>query len=65
MRLTETVAQSFQIGKAFDNNTLRITSLDFSADGESLITASDDDSINLYDACEGTSVFLSCSNCTD
>ncbi len=53
MRLTDTVAQSFQVGKAFSDNTARITSLDFSANGEMLVTASDDDSIHIYDACEG------------
>ena len=37
-----------------------IHSIDYSNDGKMMVTASDDDSINLYDCEEGTWVYLTC-----
>lgn len=54
MRLTTSVAQSFQVAKVFDENKARINAIDFSLSGELLITSSDDDSIQLYNPVDGT-----------
>ncbi|KAG8179715.1 hypothetical protein JTE90_006620 [Oedothorax gibbosus] len=51
MKLIPSVVQSFRATKAFSENTDRINSIDFSADGITLISSSDDDSIQIYD-CE-------------
>ena len=53
MRLTETAVRSFAVAKLFRENKDKINSLDFSADGTTLISSSDDDTIVLYDCCEG------------
>lgn len=51
MKLIPSVVQSFRATKAFTENTDRINSIDFSSDGITLISSSDDDSIQIYD-CE-------------
>lgn len=51
MKLVPSVVQSFRVAKAFSENSDRINSIDFSADGVTLISSSDDDSIVIYD-CE-------------
>lgn len=45
---------SFKAGKVFKENTLPINSMDFSDNGELLVTASDDESLRLYSCVEGT-----------
>jgi WD40 repeat protein len=43
-----------ELGKIFsENNGKRITSIDFDADGTHCITASEDESLNLYDVLRG------------
>ncbi|XP_017490812.1 PREDICTED: WD repeat-containing protein 82-like [Rhagoletis zephyria] len=54
MRLVETVLSSFQVAKTFRENTDRINSIDFSKNGETMISSSDDDSIVIYDCEKGT-----------
>ena len=54
MKLGDSVVKSFRVAKVFRENTDRINSIDFSPNGETLISASDDDSIVIYDcASEG------------
>uniref|UniRef100_A0A1I7WYV3 WD_REPEATS_REGION domain-containing protein n=1 Tax=Heterorhabditis bacteriophora TaxID=37862 RepID=A0A1I7WYV3_HETBA len=40
--------------KTFSENTMKINSIDYSADGMSMITSSDDDSIFIYNMQNGT-----------
>ena len=54
MKLTDTVVRSFRVAKVFRENSDRINSIDFSANGETLISSSDDDSIVIYDCQNGT-----------
>ncbi|XP_053206464.1 WD repeat-containing protein 82-like [Panonychus citri] len=54
MKLVESVVTNFRVAKVFKENTERINSIDFSANGETLITSSDDDSIVIYDCEKGT-----------
>lgn len=54
MKLVEPVVASFRVAKLFRENTERINSIDFSPNGETLITSSDDDSIVIYDCEKGT-----------
>lgn len=56
MKLTEQVIKSFRAAKTFRENTLRINSVDFSLQGDTLISSSDDESIFIYDCQSGTSV---------
>jgi len=49
MKLGDSVVKSFRVAKVFRDNSDRINSIDFSPNGESLISASDDDSIVIYD----------------
>lgn len=54
MKITESVLQNLRVAKNFKENTDKINSVDFSPNGEHLITGSDDDSIIIYDcAMEG------------
>lgn len=48
-RLTDTVMKSFRLAKSFHNHSGRINSLDFSPNGEKLLSSSDDDSISVCD----------------
>jgi len=54
MKLTDTVVRNFLVAKIFRENTDRINSLDYSSNGETLISSSDDDSIIIYDCQNGT-----------
>lgn len=54
MKLTDNVVRNFRVAKVFRENTERINNLDFSANGDTLISSSDDDSIVIYDCQNGT-----------
>ena len=53
MKLEDHVIRSLRVAKVFRENSDRINYLDFSANGETLITSSDDDSMVIYDCLEG------------
>lgn len=53
MMLTPPVQQSFQLAKSFGQNNGPVNSMDYNDTGDLLVTASDDDSINLYDCKAG------------
>jgi len=53
MKLTDNVVRNFLVAKIFRENTDRINSLDYSSNGETLISSSDDDSIIIYDCLNG------------
>jgi len=57
MKLTDIVVRNFLVAKIFRENTDRINSLDYSSNGETLISSSDDDSIIIYDCQNGTCVY--------
>ncbi|ELR12047.1 WD domain, G-beta repeat-containing protein [Acanthamoeba castellanii str. Neff] len=52
-RIDDELVQSMAMGKVFKDNTARINSLDFYKTGEHLVTASDDESIHVYNAVSG------------
>lgn len=54
MKLVDHVVKSFRVAKVFRENTDRVNSIDFSPNGETLISSSDDDSIVIYDCEKGT-----------
>lgn len=54
MKLTDVVVQNLRVAKVFRENTDRINNVDFSANGDTLISSSDDDSIVIYDCQNGT-----------
>ncbi|XP_054709980.1 WD repeat-containing protein 82-like [Uloborus diversus] len=54
MKLIDYVVRSFKVAKVFRENSDRINSLDFSHNGETLISSSDDESIVIYDCERGT-----------
>lgn len=56
LKLTDNVVKTFRNARVFHENTDRINALDFSANGETLITSSDDDSIVIYDCQSGSYV---------
>ncbi|KAF1743671.1 hypothetical protein MXB_676 [Myxobolus squamalis] len=49
MKLTDSVLKAFYPAKIFQDNSLPVNSLDISDSGEFIASASNDDSINLYD----------------
>ena len=49
MKLGDSVMKSFCVAKVFRENSERINSIDFAPNGENLISASDDDSIVIFD----------------
>jgi COMPASS component SWD2 len=53
MKLTTKVVESFSMGKSFKENEAKVNSLDFSSDGEFLITGSDDESLHVYNTFTG------------
>uniref|UniRef100_I3J7Z2 Twinfilin n=1 Tax=Oreochromis niloticus TaxID=8128 RepID=I3J7Z2_ORENI len=53
MKLTDNVLRSFRVAKVFRENTDKINCFDFSSNGETIISSSDDDSLVLYDCQEG------------
>lgn len=54
MKLTDSVVSSFKVAKVFRENQDKINSIDFSTNGEKLISCSFDDQIVLYDCEKGT-----------
>lgn len=58
MKLTEQVIKTFRSVKTFRENSSRINSLDYSVQGDTLISSSDDESIVIYDCQTGTYVSL-------
>nr|ACM08992.1 WD repeat-containing protein 82 [Salmo salar] len=55
MKLTDNVLRSFRVAKVFRENSDKINCFDFSSNGETIISSSDDDSLVLYDCQEGKS----------
>ncbi|PFX21906.1 WD repeat-containing protein 82 [Stylophora pistillata] len=53
MKLVDSTIRSFRVAKVFRENSDRINHVNFSPNGETLITSSDDDSIVIYDCLEG------------
>ena len=53
MLLTDDVFRSFRVAKVFRENTDKINCLNFSANGETMIASSNDDSICVYCCVEG------------
>uniref|UniRef100_A0A8C5HK47 Twinfilin n=1 Tax=Gouania willdenowi TaxID=441366 RepID=A0A8C5HK47_GOUWI len=53
MKLKDNVLRSFRVAKVFRENTDKINCFDFSSNGETIISSSDDDSLVLYDCQEG------------
>lgn len=53
MKLDETTITKFKVAKEFSENKARINSIDYSLDGKSLISSSDDDTIVMYDCEKG------------
>ncbi|TPX37884.1 hypothetical protein SeMB42_g06817 [Synchytrium endobioticum] len=55
--LSRLLVKELGVGKLFsENNGKRITSIDFDADGTHCITASEDESLNLYDVLRGEQI---------
>ncbi|ELV10383.1 WD repeat-containing protein 82 [Tupaia chinensis] len=65
MKLTDGVLRSCRVAKVFRENSDKINCFDFSPNGETVISSSDDDSIVLYDCQEGKVVALSMSPVDD
>ncbi|XP_065058323.1 WD repeat-containing protein 82-like [Rhopilema esculentum] len=53
MKLTDNVVRAFRVAKVFRENSDVINAMDFSPNGDTLITSSDDDSVVIYDCLEG------------
>jgi len=53
IKFTEDTMEQFHVAKSFAVNKDRINAMNFSLDGETLISSSDDDSIVIYDCKEG------------
>lgn len=53
MKLTDEVFRSMRVAKVFRENADRVNCIDFSANGESMISSSNDDSIVIYCCQEG------------
>lgn len=53
MKLTNDVARSMAIGKVFKDNANKINSIDFYHDGELMVSASDDESVHVYNTVSG------------
>lgn len=54
MKLVDHVVRSFKVAKVFRENTDKINSIDFSHEGDTLISCSEDDQIVIYDCEKGT-----------
>lgn len=54
MKLVDHVVRSFKVAKVFRENSDKINSIDFSPNGETLISCSEDDQIVIYDCEKGT-----------
>ncbi len=57
IKFTQDTMKQFNVAKSFTVNKDRINAMNFSLDGETLISSSDDDSIVIYDCKEGEYVF--------
>jgi COMPASS component SWD2 len=64
IKFTQDTMKQFNVAKSFTVNKDRINAMNFSLDGETLISSSDDDSIVIYDCKEGEYVFISLKNTT-
>lgn len=53
IKFTQDTMKQFNVAKSFTVNKDRINAMNFSLDGETLISSSDDDSIVIYDCKEG------------
>ena len=53
MKITDSVLRSFRVARTYQENSGKVNCVDYSPDGESAISSSDDDSIVLYDIREG------------
>eukprot|EP00002_Diphylleia_rotans_P001281 TRINITY_DN10715_c0_g1_i1.p1 TRINITY_DN10715_c0_g1~~TRINITY_DN10715_c0_g1_i1.p1 ORF type:complete len:314 (+),score=56.91 TRINITY_DN10715_c0_g1_i1:55-996(+) len=53
--MEQATAPNYGIAKVFSDNVATISCIDFSKDGEFLVTSSEDESIRVYNALEGTS----------
>ncbi|CAB1354103.1 unnamed protein product [Coregonus sp. 'balchen'] len=53
MKITDSVLRSFRVARTFRENSQKVNCVDYSSNGESAISSSDDDSIVLYDCQEG------------
>ena len=53
MKLVDSVVKSFKVAKVFRENTDKINAIDFSPNGEHLISCSEDDQIVIYDCEKG------------
>ncbi|EDO40534.1 predicted protein, partial [Nematostella vectensis] len=53
MKLDDSVVRSLRVAKVFRENSDNVNHMAFSANGESLITSSNDDSIVIYDCVDG------------
>ena len=53
MKLVDSVVRNFLVAKIFRDNTDKVNSINFSPDGETLISSSDDDQIVIYDCEKG------------
>jgi WD40 repeat protein len=58
IKFTQDTMKQFNVAKSFTVNKDRINAMNFSLDGETLISSSDDDSIVIYDCKEGEYVFI-------
>ncbi|XP_055639765.1 WD repeat-containing protein 82 [Toxorhynchites rutilus septentrionalis] len=56
MKLIDSVVRSFKVAKVFRENTDKINAIDYSSNGEMLISCSEDDQIVLYDCEKGTQI---------
>lgn len=54
VKLVDQVVRSFKVAKVFRENTDKINAIDFSTNGEHLISCSEDDQIVIYDCQKGT-----------
>ncbi|XP_029287161.1 twinfilin-2b isoform X2 [Cottoperca gobio] len=53
MKITDSVFRSFRVARTYRENVQKVNCVDFSPNGESAISSSDDDCIVLYDIREG------------
>ena len=58
IKFTQDTMKQFNVAKSFTVNKDRINAMNFSLDGETLISSSDDDSIVIYDCKEGEYVLI-------
>ena len=59
MKLVDNVIRAFRPAKVFRENSDRVNHMNFSPNGDTLITSSEDDSIVIYDCLEGKLVYTS------